>query len=433
MCENEKKETDRERKKQPSGQKIFLVGIGMGSKEGLTVRALETVVRCPCLIGAQRMLEAARSLPEVQALVGTSGEKVYCEAHLAEDILSCIKEQKEYKEIGVLFSGDTGFYSGAKRLAGLLEEAPQAYDVELAPGISSAAYLAARLKTSWEDASIVSLHGREGNFVQTISRSRKTFLLLGGRDTGAGLLRRLREYGMDDVTVSLGSRLSYPDERICTGRPTELRDEDAQGLCAALVVNPRPENRADCHVRDDDFIRGKVPMTKEEVRAISLARLALTQDAVVYDIGAGTGSVSVEAARCGDRIRVYAVEKNPLALELLEQNRRKFRADGIRIAAGEAPEALRELEAPTHVFIGGSAGRLKEILKTVREKNPQVRIVINAVSMETVKEIVDAGQEGLLPGMEITQLSAARSKELGGYHMMTGMNPVYIVSAGGGA
>lgn len=424
MCENKKKDMQR--------QKIFLVGIGMGGRDGLTGRAKEVILRCRCLIGARRMLNLAFSLPEVQALSGLSREKVYCEAHLAEDIISCIQEHKEDKEIGVLFSGDTGFYSGAKKLTDLLKEDPQAYDAELVPGISSAAYLAARLGTSWEDAAIVSLHGREENFIQTISRNRKTFLLLGGENTGAGMLRRLREYGMDDVAVFLGSRLSYPEEKICNGRPSELSDEDAEGLCAALVVNSRPENAAGCHVRDDDFIRGKVPMTKEEVRAVSLARLALTQDAVVYDIGAGTGSVSVEAARCGNRIRVYAVEKNPLALELLKKNRRKFRADGIRIEAGEAPEALKDLEAPTHVFIGGSGGRLKEILQAVAGKNPQVRIVINAVSIETVKEIMDACQDGLLPGMEITQLSAARSKELGGYHMMTGMNPVYIVSAGGG-
>ena len=188
--------------------------------------------------------------------------------------------------------------------------------------------------------------------------------------------------------------------------------------CTALIENPWPENRGDPHIRDDAFIRGKLPMTKAEVRAVSLARLNLTGDAVVYDVGAGTGSVSVEAARCSDRIRVYAVEKNPRALELLAQNRRKFRADGIRIIEGQAPEALDDLEPPTHVFIGGSGGRLQEILKAVIRKNPRVRIVINAISMETIKEVMDAGQEGLLAHMEITQMCVSRSRELAGYHMM---------------
>ena len=182
---------------------------------------------------------------------------------------------------------------------------------------------------------------------------------------------------------------------------------------------------------DEAFLRGKVPMTKEEVRAVSIARLRLTENAVVWDVGAGTGSVSVEAARCGNRIRVYAVEKNPEALELIRENRRRFRTDGIRIISGEAPEVLKALEPPTHLFIGGSSGNLKEILSCAIEKNGQVRIVINAISLETVKEVVEAVEEGLLNHPEITQLTVSRSRELGRYHMMTGQNPVYIISSGG--
>lgn len=417
-----------------SRQKIYLAGIGMGNPEGMTGQVRDIILCCQCLIGAGRMLQVARSLLKIQGEKegrDLSGEKVFYEAYLAEEIDSYIRVHKEWSTIGVLFSGDTGFYSGANKLLRLLREQSQSYDTELAPGVSSVAYLSARVGIPWEDASIVSLHGREENYIQTIARSARTFLLLGGKETGAGMLARLREYGMDEVTVYFGSRLSYPDEKICSGSPFQLDSPDGEGLCVALVVNPHPENRADVHLPDAAFIRGKVPMTKEEVRAVSLARLGLTKDAVVYDIGAGTGSVSVEAARCGDRIRVYAIEKNPLALELLRQNRRKFRTDGIRIQEGEAPEALRDLEVPTHVFIGGSGGKLKAILQAVKEKNPLARIVINAVSVETVKEIMDARQEELLPHMEITQLSAARSRKMAGYHMMTGMNPVYIVSAGG--
>lgn len=429
MCENRNQQTEK--------KKIFLVGIGMGTAASLTGQAKAALERCDYLIGARRMLETFREMrkirqnPDKPGESGTEEEPEYAEAYVTEEIVSLIQEQKKRQCIGVLFSGDTGFYSGAGKLAQRLAEFPGLYDVEVIPGISSVCYLAARLQTAWEDASIVSLHGREENFIQTVSRSARTFLLLGGKDTGSRMLQKLREYGLDDVTVRAGSRLSYPDEKIISGRPSELSDKDVEGLCTALIENPRPENRGEPHIRDDAFIRGKVPMTKEEVRAVSLARLNLTGDAVVYDVGAGTGSVSVEAARCSDRIRVYAVEKNPRALELLAQNRRKFRADGIRIIEGQAPEALDDLEPPTHVFIGGSGGRLQEILKAVIRKNPRVRIVINAISMETIKEVMDAGQEGLLPHMEIIQMCVSRSRELAGYHMMTGLNPVHIISAGG--
>lgn len=429
MCENRNQETEK--------QKIYLVGIGMGAAASMTGRAAAAIERCDYLIGARRMLETFRETrrirqnPEKPGKSGTAKEPEYAEAYVAEEIVSLIQEQKKRQCIGVLFSGDTGFYSGAGKLAQRLAEFPGLYDVEVIPGISSVSYLAARLQTVWEDASIVSLHGREENFIQTVSRSSRTFLLLGGKDAGSRMLQKLLEYGLDDVTVRAGSSLSYPDEKIISGRPSELSDKDVEGLCTALIENPRPDKWGEPHVRDEVFIRGKVPMTKEEVRSVSLARLNLTGDAVVYDVGAGTGSVSVEAARCGDRIRVYAVEKNPRALELLWQNRRKFRADGIRIIEGQAPDALDDLEEPTHVFIGGSGGRLQEILRAVICKNPRVRIVINAISLETIKEVMDAAKEGLLPHMEVTQLCVSRSGELAGYHMMTGMNPVYIISAGG--
>ena len=301
----------------------------------------------------------------------------------------------------------------------------------MVPGIASAVYLAARLKTSWEDAALVSLHGREEDFIQTVSRNRKTFLLLGGKDAGRRALERLREYGMDEIILHVGTRLSYPDERVISGAVQEFGETDLDGLSVVLAENPSPDLSACCHVPDEGFIRGNVPMTKEEVRAVSIAALRLTENAVVYDIGAGTGSVSVEAALSGTGIRVYAVEKNPEAVSLICQNRKKFRTDGIRIVSGKAPEALEDLEAPTHVFIGGSSGNLKDILRTVLEKSPEARIVVNAISLETVSEAMEAAEEGLLRDAQITQIMASRSRKLGRYHMMTGQNPVYIISAGG--
>ena len=432
-------------------QRISLVGIGMGTEDGVTVRVQQIIRSCDCLIGAQRMLDCAQRIcaqavenadtGKVREMQKTPGQKAVLVEYRPAEIISYIEGHPEFRHITVLLSGDTGFYSGAKRLAAQLAE--QFRDnahgnsrncrIELAPGISSVAYLAARLGTSWEDAALVSLHGKDEDFIQTVDRNRKTILLLGGGQSGEKVLGRLKEYGMDHVTVHAGSRLSYEDERIVSGKPSELSEKDLAGLCTVLIENPFPERGACPHVRDGEFIRGRVPMTKEEVRAVSIARLQLTEDAVVWDVGAGTGSVSVEAARSGDRIRVYAVEKNPEALELIRENRKKFRADGIRIVPGEAPGVLETLEAPTHVFIGGSSGNLQEILSCVLEKNENARIVVNAISLETVKEVMEAAESGTLKSPEITQLTVSRSRELGRYHMMTGQNPVYIVSAGGTA
>ncbi len=405
-------------------QKVSLVGIGMGTKMTMTAQAEEAVGNADCLIGAERMLDAVRGMEAAE------GKPMFAEYRTGE-ILSYIRSHAEYRDIAVLLSGDTGFHSGAKGLADMLGKEMSGCEVQMVPGIASAVYLAARLKTSWEDAALVSLHGREEDFIQTVSRNRKTFLLLGGKDAGKRALERLREFGMDEVILHVGTRLSYPDERILSGTVQEFGETDLDGLSVVLAENPSPDLSACCHVPDTEFIRGDVPMTKEEVRAVSIAALRLTSDAVVYDIGAGTGSVSVEAALSGTGIRVYAVEKNPEAVSLICQNRKKFRTDGIRIVSGKAPEALEDLEAPTHVFIGGSSGNLKDILRTVLEKSPEARIVVNAISLETVSEAMEAAEEGLLRDAQITQIMASRSRKLGRYHMMTGQNPVYIISAGG--
>ena len=410
-------------------QKIFLIGIGMGSRESMTVEAAEAIRACDCMIGAQRMLDSARNVR-----YGTDRQEAHvpevCEYN-ADKIFAYSESHPECACIAVLLSGDTGFYSGAKKLSEMFASYPDRFKVKMIPGISSVVCLAARLKTTWEDGTVISLHGQEENFIQTVNKSRKTFLLLGGKDAGTKMITQLKEYGMNDVTVHIGSRLSYPDERIVSGNPSDFSGDEADGLCVAMILNPHPDERTGPHIRDEEFIRGNVPMTKAEVRSVSLAQMELTTNAVVYDVGAGTGSVSVEAALSGDRIRVYAVEKKPEAVKLLEQNRRKFRADGIRIIEGEAPAAFRELEPPTHVFIGGSSGNLREILCTVLDKNPSVRIVINAISLETVGDAMDAIEEGLLRDAQITQIMASRARVLGRYHMMTGQNPVYIISAGG--
>ena len=405
-------------------QKISLVGIGMGTAETMTAQAEAAVQSADCLIGAQRMLDAVRDL-------GAAAGKPALAEYRGEEILSYIRSHAEYRKTAVLLSGDTGFYSGAKTLGNLFSRELPECEIQMIPGIASVVYLAARMNTSWEDAALVSLHGKDEDFIQTISRNRKTFLLLGGKDTGRRALERLREFEMDGIMLHAGRRLSYPDERILSGTIQEISEDGLDGLSVVLAENPSPDLSACCHVPDEAFIRGNVPMTKAEVRAVSIAELRLRKNAVVYDIGAGTGSVSVEAALSGGGIRVYAVEKNPEAVSLLFQNRKKFNADGIRVICGEAPEALKDLEAPTHVFVGGSSGNLKEILRTVLAKSPEARIVVNAISLETVTEAMEAAEEGLLKDARITQIMASRARKLGRYHMMTGQNPVYIISAGG--
>ncbi|MGN0405122.1 MAG: precorrin-6y C5,15-methyltransferase (decarboxylating) subunit CbiE [Bariatricus sp.] len=396
--------------------RVFCVGVGVGEQKLLTLEAEECIEESDLIIGAARMVElyADRERPQLIE-------------YRPDRIRDFLMEHPEYEKCAVLFSGDTGFYSGAKALVKVLEES--GIMVQILPGISSVVYLAARLHTSWEDAAICSIHGRKQNFIQAVRENRKTFLIL-GKDSGALICEKLAYYGLQNVKLYIGNRLSYAEEEILTVQAADVKPEDFAELSVVLIENQEPSQRVCVHLPDEAFIRGKVPMTKEEVRTLSLANLRLTRDAVLYDIGAGTGSVSVEAALQAPGIRVYAVEKKEEGIELIHANKQKFMTDNLEVIHGVAPQALEGLEMPTHVFIGGSSGNLKEILRCVRRKNPNVRIVINAISLETLKEVMEAAEEGLLQEPEIRQIVASRSRKLGDYHMMMGMNPVYIVSDG---
>ena len=183
-------------------------------------------------------------------------------------------------------------------------------------------------------------------------------------------------------------------------------------------------------MRDEWFIRGEVPMTKSEVRAVSVEKLELSPDSVLYDIGAGTGSVSVEAAAFMPEGTVYAVEKKREAVELLEKNRKKFQAEQIRIIEGAAPEALEGLEAPTHAFLGGTSGKMPDILSLLLAKNPEVRVVVNAITLESVSKVMEwTAARGI--EADIVLVSVSRAKAAGRVHMMMAQNPVYVISFGG--
>ena len=180
-------------------------------------------------------------------------------------------------------------------------------------------------------------------------------------------------------------------------------------------------------IPDEAFLRGKVPMTKEEVRSISISKLRLTRDSVIYDVGAGTGSVSIECALMADRGKVYAIEWKEDAWKLVAENRKKFGTANLEIIPGRAPEALKELPAPTHAFIGGSSGSLKAILRTLLRKNPKVRMVVNCITLETVQEVMEAARDLDLTIEDIVSVTVARSKTVGDHHMMMGQNPVYVM------
>ena len=365
--------------------KVYLIGVGMGNPATLTGQALEAIGDSPVLVGAPRLLEP-----------WTEGHD--CVPLIAAADIAAYVDKAPRGPVGVLLSGDTGFYSGAKGLWPLLGN----HEVITIPGISSLSYFCARLQTTWQDARLVSAHGRSHHAVGEIQRSAKVFALTGGATKAEDICRALAERGLGQVRVSVGERLSYADERIVTGTAAELAGETFADLSVLLAVNPDPVARPwnGSGLPDGAFLRGDVPMTKEEVRALALSKLRLEAHHVVWDVGAGTGSVSVECALSCPAGRVYAVEKKE--------------------------EALEALSAPDRVFLGGTSGSLEDILNVIFRKNPAARVVCTAVTLETVGEAARcfAGLEGA----DMVQVAVTRTLPAGRYHLMDAQNPVWIFS-----
>ena len=393
--------------------KVYLIGVGMGNPATLTGQALEAIGDSPVLVGAPRLLEP-----------WTEGHD--CVPLIAAADIAAYVDKAPRGPVGVLLSGDTGFYSGAKGLWPLLGN----HEVITIPGISSLSYFCARLQTTWQDARLVSAHGRSHNAVGEIQRSAKVFALTGGATKAEDICRALAERGLGQVRVSVGERLSYADERIVTGTAAELAGETFADLSVLLAVNPDPVARPwnGSGLPDGAFLRGDVPMTKEEVRALALSKLRLEAHHVVWDVGAGTGSVSVECALSCPAGRVYAVEKKEEALELTRINGERLLGNwkGFHVVPGSAPEAFAGLPAPTHVFVGGSGGALLPVVEQVLEKAPGARIVVNAVTPETMAELLQCRKRFQFAVWEMIQVRVDTFRTAGNYHMPCGGNPVCI-------
>lgn len=393
---------------------VYVVGIGPGNKDIMTAQARKAISSADCLIGAKRMLKDI-AMPKQAVFEAVDS------AEIADFILS----NREYRTFAVLMSGDTGFFSGTKKLLPLISDC----ETYVLTGINSMAYLCSKIHKSYEDIKTVSLHGRDMDIVSCVKKESKIFALAGGKNDANEILCRLVSAGLGEVSVYVGENLSYSDEKITHGTAKELAGGSYDKLSCILIENDNPDNTVIYGLSDDLFLRSteteiKVPMTKSEVRAVCLSKLKLTKEAVCWDIGAGTGSVSVEMALMAEKGTVYAVEYKENAIKLLKDNIEKFSLGNINVIEGSASDACKSLPAPTHVFIGGSSGNMKEIIKLLIEKNPSVRIVATAVSLETIAELNGCMKE--FDDAEAVSVAVARGRKTGSYNLMTAQNPVYI-------
>ncbi len=405
---------------------IYIIGIGMGAPENLTTEAARKIEEAALLIGAARMLAPYR------------GQRECFVSYKTEEIADCIVQRIEIADeslvIAVLMSGDSGFYSGTGRLLEALQSIwgreQAARRVTVLPGISSLSYFSARIGKPWEDTAIVNLHGTRESLWPAVLSQERVFAISGGNMQE--YLKQLAERGLgESVHGYVGERLSYPEEKITYGSVTKLAQGMYDGLSVLYLENPQPAGGNLFGLPDASFIRGKVPMTKAEVRAVVMSKLRIRAGDVVYDVGAGTGSVSVEMALAAPKGMVYAIDSHEEAINLCKLNMKRFDLHNIEIVKGTAPEALRNLPTPDAVFIGGSKGQLEEIVEILLQKNPLVRLVINTVTAENTNRAFALLDSDRFQNMEAVQMQVNRAHRVGKSHMMTAENPVMVFAARG--
>lgn len=392
---------------------VSIIGTGMGDR-GMTLEAEADCREADVIFGAPRMASLARRFP---------GR--FIKEYKADAIMDEL-QHGTIKKAAILYSGDIGIYSGARKMLDAF--ASSDVKVKIHNGVSSLAYMCSKMAVPLEDVELISLHGRDANVVGEVRRRRWNFLLLEGQKSIHRFCKDLIDYNLLDVKVVIGEDLGYPEERFVEGDPERILGMSFGKLCVALIENDHADEVLPLGLRDECFIRGDAPMTKKEVRCVSISCLGLCENSIIFDVGAGTGSVSIEMARIAVKGQVYAIEMDEDSASLIEQNARHLHTSNLKVVRGKAPDAFSDLPAPTHAFIGGSGGNLSSIVKSLMEKNPNIEMVINAVTLETLTEVLSLMKTLPQISYEMIQLSVSRAKELGSYRMLTAQNPIFILS-----
>jgi len=408
-------------------RKTHIIGVAPGGAASLTAAAQRLVAGAEIVFGGQRLLDM---------FPGLTGEKIPIGKNLAE-IAGRIKECQGRKRTVVLASGDPGFFG----IAGYLSRALGRSAINIIPNLSAMQLAFARIGVSWDDAAFVSVHARPiGDIVARVRLSDKVGIFTDGEHTPAAIAAALLDGGVNGYRAYVCENLGGPDERITRASLKSLRRRSFSPLNTLILLREggKPADtvaRGAPAIPDAGFYRRRPRaglITKQEIRAISLAKMQIAGGDTVWDIGAGSGAVAIEASRLASAGRVYAVEKNEADLAIIRKNIRKFRAGNVTLVHACAPDGLDGLPPPAAVFIGGSGGKMEEIIGYVARRLPAGgRAVINIVGLENLNTAVNALRKGGFQP-EITLVNIARSTGVQELTRLAALNPVFVIAAGKG-
>ena len=413
--------------------RLTVAGIGPGETDYILPAVIKKMKKAHTVIAAKRILPVLKKLcQDVNSEADSENSKpVFLAMGKIKDTLEQIGEiLSKGQDVVMAVSGDPLMYSLYRTICN--DPISEGWEVDLIPGVGSLQMLGAAFGETMEEALIISVHGRAktaGSIALAVAENPKVFFLCSKEQGPAWLSQIMLDYHMDHVTVCAGANLSYEDELLESGTPEEMVQKEFPSLCVAMIKNPEPHQIVrPCFLSDEDFERDKTPMTKEEIRVLILHKMKLHPDDIVWDIGAGTGSVSIECARQVPFGTVHSVERNETAVKLIYKNKEKFSADNLFIYEGDAAKTACTLPEPDKVFIGGSGKELSQILETIAAFPKKIKVVISAVTIETIAEANELlGKYDT--DFDVIQATVGRGRKIGNYHIMDTNNPVMIFTA----
>ncbi|PLX99679.1 MAG: cobalamin biosynthesis bifunctional protein CbiET [Desulfuromonas sp.] len=398
-------------------KKIYVIGAGVEGQEGFSKRSLELIKQADLLVGGERQLDLFPVF---------NGEKMIVGSNLGEVIE---KLQQAKGTSVVLASGDPLFFGIGRSLLRDFDAAA----LEFVPNVTSIQDAFAKIRVPWDDAVFVSAHGRGlQGAVDRIVANDKAAILTDAVNTPKAIAAEMVRRGRDGYSAWLCENLGGDDERITETDVKGLLEIEAAPLNVLILIKGYETSGQryvpTLGIPDEEFATVKKLITKEEVRVVTLAKLKLRHDMTLWDVGAGSGSVSIEADHLLPNGRIFAIERNEQCREFIKVNLNKFDARNVTLVEGDAPACLEELPDPDRVFIGGSGGNLWDILRAVDTRLVSGgRIVLNAVTLDTLtaaNEFLDnAGYS-----IEVVAVNIARTRPLTDYKMFEAYNPVYIVT-----
>ncbi|HSW65104.1 MAG TPA: precorrin-6y C5,15-methyltransferase (decarboxylating) subunit CbiE [Dissulfurispiraceae bacterium] len=414
---------------------INVIGIGYRPLDDL---ATEALLASDVVLASNRLMEVFPDYSEYPLVKDRL--KII---NNVDEVMSFIDEQIDSDPavtIGLIASGDPLFHGIGKRTLDRFGPAI----VQIMPDLSSVQLASSLTKESWDDALLISLHGGPDpakrrklpyslhDVPYLLAQHAKIFILTDKENNPAVIAEMVASSSFSQsmaITMHVCEQLGYPTERIISGTPAELAGRNFREPNIVVIIRraaATPSVSAAFSLQEDAILHSRGLITKDEVRAVALHKLSLPLSGVVWDIGAGSGSVSVEIARLAPGIKVYSIEKDVEQLVHIRSNRARFGAFNIEVIAGSAPEVLAALPAPVRIFIGGSSGCMAEILAHVSGVMPKGIVVINAAQIETLNAAI-AGLKNNGFQVDACQVSIAKMKELGDGNFFGAQNPVFVI------